>query len=80
MRFSRTRACARSPSTVRRARTATTSFTCAVVIEGECTQKEILDHCRSRIADYKIPSRVAFMDALPKSDTGKLLRHKLRDA
>ena len=52
---------------------------CAVVVDGECTQKDILDHCRERIADYKIPSRVAFMDALPKSDTGKLLRHKLRD-
>jgi long-chain acyl-CoA synthetase len=53
---------------------------CAIVADGECTQKEILEHCRERIADYKIPSRLEFMDALPKSDTGKLLRHKLRDA
>ena len=39
--------------------------------------EEIVTHCAARIADYKIPSRIEFRDALPKSETGKLLRHEL---
>ncbi|MFW2404877.1 MAG: class I adenylate-forming enzyme family protein [Gammaproteobacteria bacterium] len=50
----------------------------AVVVAGEpCAPDEIIDHCRSRIADYKIPSRIEFRDELPKSQTGKILRNEL---
>jgi long-chain acyl-CoA synthetase len=48
-----------------------------IVADGPCTPDEIVSHCAARIADYKIPSRIEFRDALPKSDTGKLLRHQL---
>jgi long-chain acyl-CoA synthetase len=48
-----------------------------VVASGSCTAEEIVRHCEGRIADYKIPSRIEFRDALPKSETGKLLRQKL---
>ena len=37
----------------------------------------IVTHCAARIADYKIPSRIELRDALPKSETGKLLRNQL---
>ena len=50
---------------------------CVIVATEACTVDEIVAHCAARIADYKIPSRIEFRDALPKSDTGKLLRHKL---
>jgi long-chain acyl-CoA synthetase len=50
---------------------------CVVVASGSCTAEEIVRHCEGRIADYKIPSRIEFRDALPKSETGKLLRQKL---
>ena len=50
---------------------------CVVVAHEPCTAEEIVRHCEGRIADFKIPSRIEFRDALPKSDTGKLLRHKL---
>ena len=50
---------------------------CVVVTSAPCTPEEIVGHCRERIADFKIPSRVEFRDALPKSETGKILRHKL---
>lgn len=50
----------------------------AVIVASEpCAVDEIVAHCATRIADYKIPSRIEFRDALPKSDTGKLLRQKL---
>lgn len=50
---------------------------CVIVPEGELEKSEILQHCRERIADFKIPSRIEFRDSLPKSETGKLLRGKL---
>jgi acyl-coenzyme A synthetase/AMP-(fatty) acid ligase len=50
---------------------------CVVVARGPCTPEEIVRHCEGRSADYKIPSRIEFRDALPKSETGKLLRQRL---
>jgi long-chain acyl-CoA synthetase len=48
-----------------------------VVASAPCTPDEIVEHCRARIADFKIPGLVEFRDALPKSATGKILRHEL---
>ena len=42
------------------------------------TDQELLDFCRSRIAHYKCPRSVEFMDALPKTGTGKILKKDLR--
>ena len=39
---------------------------------------EIIAHCRSRIGGYKIPRRMAFIDELPKSTMGKVLKGELR--
>ena len=45
-----------------------------VVLSDPCTEKEIIEHCRGRVADFKIPSLVEFRDALPKTATGKVRR------
>jgi long-chain acyl-CoA synthetase len=50
---------------------------CVVVAREPCTAEEIMRHCATRIADFKIPSRIEFRDALPKTETGKVLRQKL---
>ncbi len=50
---------------------------CVIVANEACSAEEIVEFCRPRIADFKIPSRIEFRDSLPKSQTGKLLRHKL---
>jgi long-chain acyl-CoA synthetase len=39
----------------------------------------IRTHCRENLAAYKIPADVIFVDELPKSPIGKILRRKLRD-
>ena len=39
---------------------------------------ELIEFCRSRIAVYKAPHYVEFIDALPKSLAGKILRRELR--
>lgn len=43
------------------------------------TQEEIKAWCKERIAAYKTPSRVEFVDELPKSPTGKILKRVLRE-
>ena len=47
--------------------------------KGKVTEKEIIDFCRSKIASYKAPRGVVFVDDLPKTLVGKVLRRKLRD-
>ena len=42
------------------------------------TAEELVDHCRRELAAYKIPRQVRFLDALPKSAVGKILRRDLR--
>ncbi len=39
---------------------------------------EIISHCRGRIGGYKIPRRMDFVEALPKSTMGKVLKAELR--
>jgi phenylalanine ammonia-lyase len=55
---------------------------CANVIckpEHSVTEAEIIAFCRQQLADYKIPSVVLFVDSIPKSPTGKILKRILRD-
>jgi long-chain acyl-CoA synthetase len=44
------------------------------------TEDDVRDHVRSRLASYKVPRRVVFDDRLPREDTGKLFKRKLREA
>ncbi len=43
------------------------------------TEAELLEFCRSRIAHYKCPRSIEFMDGLPKTATGKVLKKGLRE-
>ncbi len=45
---------------------------------GEATTKELQDHVKATIAPYKYPRAVAYVDALPKTENGKVQRYKLR--
>ncbi|MGI3185936.1 AMP-binding protein [Nioella aestuarii] len=48
--------------------------------EGNAALIELLQtHVKSTIAPYKYPRRIKFIDALPKTPTGKILRYKLRE-
>lgn len=42
------------------------------------TAEEVEAFCRERMAAYKVPRRIAFVDAIPKSPTGKILKRVLR--
>jgi O-succinylbenzoic acid--CoA ligase len=41
------------------------------------TEEQLRDHCRTRLARYKHPARIRFVDALPRNAAGKLLRREL---
>jgi long-chain acyl-CoA synthetase len=45
---------------------------------AKVTEADIVAHCREALTAYKVPKQVAFVDALPKSTVGKLLRRDLR--
>jgi long-chain acyl-CoA synthetase len=48
-----------------------------VVRRGPCTEVELAEFCRGKIADFKVPSVFEFLPELPKSPTGKLRRGQL---
>ena len=51
----------------------------AAVPGREVSEEELIDFCRERIASYKKPKRVEFVDELPKNNYGKILKRELRD-
>ncbi|MFZ7111419.1 MAG: class I adenylate-forming enzyme family protein [Desulfatiglandales bacterium] len=55
----------------------------AVVVlkQGQAvTEEEIITFCKERMARFKAPKSVDFVDALPKNPAGKILKRELRDA
>ena len=48
--------------------------------EGEVlTEKEIANYCKENLAAYKVPKIIEFIDELPKSAVGKILRRQLKE-
>lgn len=52
-----------------------------LVLQPGCnaTANAIRQHCRTHLADFKVPGIVTFVDALPTGPTGKLLKRALLD-
>ena len=46
---------------------------------SEVGESELIAHVQSRLARYKAPKAVEFVDALPKTSTGKVQKFELRD-
>lgn len=42
------------------------------------TAADLIAHCKTKLADYKVPDEIEFIDELPKGPTGKILRRELR--
>ncbi|MFT5520196.1 MAG: long-chain acyl-CoA synthetase [Enterobacterales bacterium] len=43
------------------------------------TKDEVTEFCRKGLSAYKVPKQIVFLDELPKSSVGKILRRELRD-
>ena len=51
-----------------------------VLKEGQTlTPEEIIEFCRERLAAYKVPKQIEFIDSLPKTAVGKILRRELKE-
>jgi acyl-CoA synthetase (AMP-forming)/AMP-acid ligase II len=53
----------------------------AVIVKkpgAEATEDEIIAYSREKIASYKVPRSVDFVEALPRNPTGKILKRELR--
>lgn len=50
-----------------------------VASSSDLTSADIIAFCRNELTAYKVPHLVSFMDDLPKSNVGKILRRELRD-
>lgn len=49
----------------------------AAFIVGAPDDNDVIEHCRSALAPYKVPRRIIRLDALPKSDLGKVQKAEL---
>ena len=51
-----------------------------ILVEGEeVTEKQVLRHCHRHLPRFKMPGHVRFVDALPRTPSGKLRRRELKD-
>ncbi|MCB2227705.1 MAG: long-chain fatty acid--CoA ligase [Desulfarculaceae bacterium] len=46
---------------------------------AELTQERILEHLRTRLAKFKLPRQVVFVQALPRTASGKVIKNRLRE-
>lgn len=44
----------------------------------QVTAQELIDHCRERLANFKVPREIVFLDDLPKTASGKIRRVDLK--
>jgi len=46
--------------------------------DTELTEKDLISWCREQMANYKVPRKIRFVDALPLNASGKVLKNELR--
>ncbi|MDK9709092.1 MAG: acyl-CoA synthetase [Desulforhopalus sp.] len=44
------------------------------------TEADIMEHCKAHLSSFKIPKKIIFVDALPKTPTGKILKRQMRES
>jgi long-chain acyl-CoA synthetase len=54
----------------------------AVIVRNDdtLTEKDVIQHCRKELTNYKVPRFVEFREELPKTNVGKILRRELRNS
>ncbi|KKD06849.1 acyl-CoA synthetase [Streptomyces sp. WM6386] len=55
------------------------AVTAVVVPREEVEEAELIAHAREKLAHFKAPKRVLFVDELPRNASGKILKRELRD-
>ncbi|WP_254865316.1 class I adenylate-forming enzyme family protein [Solibacillus isronensis] len=47
--------------------------------DTDLTEEDIRDYCKVKLAEYKVPDYVSFIEEIPKSGTGKILKTALKN-
>lgn len=55
------------------------AVTAVVVPRGEVSEQDLIAHVREKLAHFKAPKRVEFVDELPRNASGKILKRELRN-
>ena len=50
-----------------------------VLKDPSITKDDVVKYCRQQLTGYKIPRQIVFVDALPKTNVGKILRRELKN-
>jgi fatty-acyl-CoA synthase len=53
----------------------------AVVVSADgadITEDQVIDYCKGKVGNFKLPTSVVFTEVLPRNATGKVLKHELR--
>ncbi|MBE9580930.1 MAG: AMP-binding protein [Proteobacteria bacterium] len=50
-----------------------------VTTRKDVSAKELIKHCKRSLSDFKVPDKISFMETLPMSVTGKVLKKELQD-
>jgi fatty-acyl-CoA synthase len=50
-----------------------------IVKKGELSERQVRDYVKENLAGYKSPRDVVFVDELPRTSTGKVLKRELQD-
>ncbi len=53
----------------------------AVIVraDDQMSEQDVIDYCRDRLAHYKCPTSVTFVDSIPRNASGKILKRVLRE-
>jgi fatty-acyl-CoA synthase len=55
--------------------------TVATIVRGrdsDVDEARVIAHCKHRLAGFKVPQRIVFLDELPKNSIGKILKREIR--
>jgi acyl-CoA synthetase (AMP-forming)/AMP-acid ligase II len=52
----------------------------AVVLKESATEKDLIDHCRSKLAEFKCPKTIYIVETIPRTATGKIQRRNVAAA
>jgi long-chain acyl-CoA synthetase len=47
--------------------------------QADLTATQVIQYCKEQMTSYKRPRKVIFVDEMPKSNVGKILRRHLRE-
>ena len=53
----------------------------AIIVRSEesLSERDVIDHCKGKLAPFKLPKTVRFIDIIPRNPTGKVLKRVLRE-